>query len=429
MTPQAQMQGHLTSDGIMLQRGGFLHPHLGNGFTPGPSTPIISRGLSIDPTKDFSDMVGQIERGEITGDMNQILSKLSMTLGEFQRGITSGMTAFPVRENLEAEAKILVPLDTPLRNKLPRSLGSGLSSAWKQATSLGGGYGTSIDQPGGVGNTQMFFAESGAPVAHTTVYANKSVSYKLLGTFGSVTGLAMAAGANFMNQLATEKRNAILNLMLNEEYALTSGDSTSTAAPWGDGGTALSFDGLTNLITTGNGVPSAQVQTTVGALTTTHLDTQLKRLWVQGGQRPYILMNGQEILSLTALAMANGSILRVVTESTAEGILGFTVRGYKHPITGEIVEIVPSRFLAAGTILFCSQALPDGTPAADVQVLPQVQLPELAPNDNVQGYVAQELAPTTAAPQVYPFIVTVYEVLRMKGATVFGKSTGVTQVG
>jgi hypothetical protein len=66
--------------------------------------------------------------------------------------------------------------------------------------------------------------------------------------------------------------------------------------------------------------------------------------------------------------------------------------------------------------------------AADVRVLPQVQLPELAPNQPIQGYTAQELAPAIASPQVYPFIVSVYEVLRMKNNYVFAKSTGVTAV-
>ena len=72
--------------------------------------------------------------------------------------------------------------------------------------------------------------------------------------------------------------------------------------------------------------------------------------------------------------------------------------------------------------------MPDGKVAMDVDVLPQVQLPDLAPNVNIQGYVAQELAPAVTSPQVYPAIVSVFEVPRMKGATVFGKSTGVTAV-
>jgi hypothetical protein len=385
----------------------------------GPSVPIISRGAAATPTDEqlkLMERLQALQRGEATGDVNQILFQLGTSMAEFQRAITSSTSAFPVRENLEAEAKVLVPLDTPIRNLLPRRTGSGTASAWKQITSLGGV------------SARAFFAESGAPADHATSYANKSASYKLLGTFGSVTGFAMAAGANFQNQLATEKTNAVKNLMLNEENALINGDSTSTSAPWGDGSNALAFDGLVNLIATGNGTPSNQVQTSVGALTTSLIDGILGQLYTQGAQGVYMIMNEQECRSLTHLAEGTGSIIRVMATSDGKAVLGVQVTGYVHPITGQMVDIYPSRYLAAGTILFGSKSLPDGSPAADVDVLPQVQLPQLAPNENVQGYTAQEIAPTTAAPQVYPFMVSVYEVLRMKSALHFAKATGVSAV-
>lgn len=422
------MLGHLNIEGRMVARGGFLHPAIGPaGVEMGTSHPIYTR--SLDLPQNVSETLGMLQRGEVTGDVNQVLQQLGMSMGELQRAITSGMTAFPTRENLEAEAKVLVPLDTPVRNLLPRRPGSGKASNWKQLTSLGGGWAAG-DQPGeGPGALQAFFSESGAPVEHTSVYADKSASYKLLGSFGKVTGFAMASGANFQNQLAVEKTNAINNLMLNEENALINGNSASTAAPWGDGATALSFDGLVNLIATANGVPAAQVQTTVGALTKAHIDAQLTRIWQRGGKGMYVVMNAQEVNSLVHLAEADGSIIRVQA-SSADGqtVLGVKVTGIVHPVSGEVVDIFTSRFLAAGTIIYGARFLPDGSPAADVEVLPQVQLPELAPNENVQGYTAQEIAPSLTAPQVYAFLVSVYEVLRMKGATVFAKSTGVTAV-
>lgn len=428
-----RMIGDLQIQGKTLSRAGFFHPAVGpaGGFEVGPSIPLFTRGAGL--SQQAQEFLGSLERTEVVGDLNQIAFQLGATLKELQRGISTGVTAFPVRENLEAEAKVLVPLDTPVRNMLPRRMGHGTASAWKQITSLGGGWGTSLDQPGGLSTIRSFFSEtiagSQSPAEHTTVYADKSASYKLMGTYGSLTGFAMAAGANFQNQMAIEKANAIRNLMLNEEYALIAGDSSSTSAPWGDGTNALAFDGLINLISTANGTPSDNVQgPTVGPLTMSHIDNQLRRLWNEGAQNPWILMNGTEILSLVHLAQAEGSIIRVQATSSADSILGLSVSGIKHPITGEIVPVMASRFMPQGTILFGSKYLPDGSPSADVEVLPQVQLPELAPTEMVQGYVAQELAPTHAAPQVYAFIVTVYEVLRMKSARHFAKSTGVTAV-
>jgi hypothetical protein len=382
----------------------------------GPSIPIITRGVNPTPDPKLQAALDQIQRGEMVGDVSQILMHVGASMAEFQRAITSSTSAFPVRENLEAEAKVLVPLDTPVRNLLPRTVGSGKASAWKQVTSLGGT------------STRAFFAESGAPADHATSYADKTATYKLLGTFGSVTGFAMAAGANFQNQLATEKANALKNLMLNEENALINGDSTSTAAPWGDGTNALAFDGLVSLIATANGTPSNQVQTGVGSLSTTLIDGILGHLYTQGARGVYMILNEQECRSLVHLAEGSGSIIRVMATSDGKAVLGVQVTGYVHPITGEMVDIYPSRYLAAGTMLFGSRQLPDGSPAADVDVLPQVQLPQLAPNESIQGYTAQEVPPSQSAPQVYPFIVSVYEVLRMKSALHFAKATGVTAV-
>jgi hypothetical protein len=508
----SMMQGHLTLNGETLARGGFLHPSMVAVGEERPVSGNIFISRRAEPVNfDFQDLsqeMGQIQRGEFTGNVQDILSKFNTNLTGLQhlitRGITTATTNFPVRENLEAEAKILIPDETPLRNRLKRVPGAGLATAWKQMVNLGGGYaegtvttsatvvgaatvtvatgkhpfaagdtilvdalgatpetkvilsvGADVNgnqeitvttnwaavhasgkditkvnnlQPGYKHALRAFFAEGGAPQEHTTQYAAKTASYKLLGTYGTVTGFAQAAGMNFQNNLAIEKTNAIRNLMLNEEFALINGSDTAVYFPWGDGTNALGFNGFLNLITTANGTPTDQIQTAVGPLTTQHLDDQLTRLWAQGARGLWMYMSAQEILSMTHLAEASGSILRVMATSDGKGVLGIKVTGYVHPISGEIVDILPGRMMPSGTIMFGSDSLPDGTPTMDVDVLPQVQLPELAPNENIQGYTAQELAPTHTAPQVYGFIVTVYEVPRLKSAVHVAKSTGITSV-
>lgn len=477
-------------DNLMIGSG-FLAP--GEHVLVGPSAPIYTRRNEVIGPESVRKQLKALKRVDATGDLSTVLMHLGISKAELERAITSGMTAFPSRENLEAEAKILVPLDTPVRNLLPRTMGSGTASKWKQLTSLGGGYGVNTTvttgassatqtvgstagmqvgdtiffattnasrivssitsatvvvltatistttsevvtklnfEPGtGAGAVQAFFGESGAPAEHTSVYADKSLGYKLLGVLGKVSGFAMAAGASFQNQLAIEKRNALINLMLNEEHALINGDSSDVKAPWGDGTNAYGFDGLRNLITTANGTPAEQVQASVGALTTAHIDSQLRRLYNQGSRGMWMLMNPVEILSLVHLAEGSSSVIRVMA-SAADGktVLGVTVTGYVHPVTGEMVNIFASRFLQAGMVMFGCRNLPDNNPSADVQVLPQVQLPQLAPNANVQGYTAQEIAPAITAPQVYPFMISVYEVLRLKSALHFAISSGATAV-
>lgn len=472
-----------------LPHGGFMDAGLDEGGI-GPLP--ISRGVFQNAqSPDLQRRMDEIARGDFGGnDPAAVMAQLQLDLmTNISRAQT--LAGVPIREDLEAEVSQLVPLDTPLRNRLPRTPGSSSASAWEQQTSVGGGYGVSTTvttgassvtqtvgstagmapgmsiffavsnayriissvtnatvvvltatistttaeavtdgpyaQPGG-GSGQAFFAETGAPDDLSPVYVKKTATYKLLGTVFSITGLAMAAGATFANQLGLEKTAAIRRLMMIEEFALINSRSTAINKPFGDGTNALGFDGLLALCTTANGVPVPQVQTSVGALTTSHADSQLTRQNAQGAINPWIMMNGQEALSFTHLAEASGSILRIQGTTDADVILGVKVIAYKHPITGQPVPLLVSRFMPAGTMVFGADFLSDGKPAMDVRVLPQVQLPELAPNVNIQGYVAQEIAPASTSPHKYPGIVSVYEVPRMKSATVFCISSGLTAV-
>lgn len=434
------MFGDYVINGNPVLRAGFQNGNLdrdiyraGMAFAGVPG--MVERGGSPelpDSVREaltrFSGAGGE-ERADLSRGIEEILSAFHASHAEIERTISTASTAFPKRENLEAPARILVPVETPFRNMIPRIPGSGIAAAWKQLTSLGGGWGPNYDQPGGATATRAFYAETGAPAARSSVYADKSVTYKLLGVYWDITNLAIAAGATYQAQRAIEQRNALLNMMLNEENALINGDSAATSAPWGDGANALAFDGILNLVTTANGTPSAQVQTSVGALTQAHIDGQLRRLYNQGGRGQYILLNGIDKLSLIHLMEASGTLIRSnLNASNPQGQMGLNVTGYMHPITGESVDIIVSRFMPAGTIIFGSRSLPDGSPALQVSVLPQVELPQLAAGEQIQGYVSREIAPTTAAVDVFPSVITVYEALMCKSALHFGKSSGVTAI-
>lgn len=420
------MVGHMETEHGQLLRGGFQHRQP-TGLIE-PSVDIISRAMArISPQQNL-EVLDRIERGEYT-HINQIVQGLVASNRELHRLITSTTSNLPVRENLEQDAIDLTPRDTPLRNMIPRTVGAGLATQWRTLTSLGGGWGSS-DEPNGGSALRVFFAETGAPAEFVSTYSNNSMGYKLMGAYGSVTGFAAASGANFQNQIAVERTNSLRNLMLNEENAIVNGSATSTAAPWGDGANALGFDGMINLIATGKGVPSAQIVAVGGALTFAAIDSMLVSLYKRGAQQPYIIANATELLSIVHLAVQSGQVtmMRILGATDGDTDVNLRVVGYIHPITGERVKIIPSRFLAAGTMLFGCERLPNGNPSLDINVLPQVNLPQLAPNSQVQGYVMQELAPALTAPQVYPWMISVYEVMRMKGAIAFGKLTGLTAV-
>jgi len=517
-----RMPGDLRINGRVAHPAGFW------GGDPldmsGPQVPGFTRGnVLADETQQLIERmqrldVSDLSRVDLLGDMAGLQQQLGVALADMQRALATTNTAFPMRENLEAPARILVPMDTPMRNRIPRVQGAGNAASWRQLISLGGGYGfattvssgaTSVTQtltstagiqvgdvlqfitattgvpiggttalslrtvtavtattvtvasiatvtgdlvvntgngttvqgrPAGavpetgltaaLSTMRSFFGETGttAPGEKTEVYVAKSLGYKQLGVFGSITGRAMSSGATYQNQMATARQNSIRNLMLCEENSLINGSSTSLLPPWGDYVTAYGYDGLINLITTANGTPAANIQTSVGALTLSHIDAQLNRIWDQGGTGLWMLMSNQEIASLTHLAEAAGSIIRLQATSQGQAVLGLRVSGYVHPVSGEVVEIIASRYMVPGTIIFGADYLPDGTPSMAVDVLPQAQLPQLAPDQQIQGYTLQELAPTVANPLNYPWVVFTFQVLKLLGATPFAKSSSVTAV-
>lgn len=118
------------------------------GFMPGvapqgqlpESRPIIERWQTPEIARMDEATIDRIERGDFGNDMGGLLKSIMDSQRTMERSITSATSNLPIRENLEAEAKLLIPTDTPFRNRLRRTGGTGLNSRWKQILSLGGGY-------------------------------------------------------------------------------------------------------------------------------------------------------------------------------------------------------------------------------------------------------------------------------------------------
>lgn len=316
-------------------------------------------------------------------------------LGFFEETPPDGtFNKFP--PNREAiEGKPLEVCDTPLRNLLPRVPGAGIATKWKQR----GTFGERIQTCG----------------------------YKLLGAFGALRGFSIASGQNYKDLLGHEKQNTLLTVMQNEENALINADSTSTQAPWGNGDNCLIYNGLLNEITVENGVPAVNICENVGELTTAHIDEQLGRCWQNGGRGLFILWGAQEGQSLWELMVCTNTVYRKVVDEpeSDNSVCEHKISFIQSTINGERVPVLCSRFIPAGTILFGALYGPEGKPSIDVDVLPQL------PGDydnGIQGYCCTELARSTDAPDVFPFLVSVYEVLRVHDLMCFAKSTGVLPV-
>jgi len=275
--------------------------------------------------------------------VNQTIAEIQRKIAEFSKVVTTSDAAFPIRENLAAEAKLVVPVDTPLLNRLPTKPGSGKAAAWKEIVGLGASGVT----------YSMFYAEGGAPSSRTTTYHDRSEIYKLAGLDGGVTGFAVAAGASFADQLAVEKRNTIFHLKTLEETALINAD-----------GTGGSFEGLLTQISTGNGSTVRASTGGTASAVINDLDYILKSAWDKGGDISLLVLRSSEAKAISdAITRDSGtSPLRINLQGPINIAGGFFVNQYISPISGSRVELMPDKFLTTGTIIGISEQLPAPIP-------------------------------------------------------------------
>jgi len=198
------------------------------------------------------------------------LMKTALSGGDISKSITTatGLVAY----DLQAPAKNLYPVFTPLRNSIPRVAGGvGVATNWKTITSI---VGSGFDNSGWVPEGQR----SGR-MSYTT--APKAANYVTMGEEDSVTFEAESAGRTFEDVRATMSVRLLQKMMLKEENAILGGNAslalgtvgTVTTAAAGSTGTlpaltysvicvALTQEGYYNSSLT-NGI--AQSRTVTGA--------------------------------------------------------------------------------------------------------------------------------------------------------------------
>ncbi len=275
-------------------------------------------------------------------EWRKVFQKLEEQIASLQRVVSSTDPGFPMRENLLPEALSVMPVETPILNRLPRLEGSGNAVEWFEITGF--------TKTGGV-----FYDEGGTPNDITTVREAKSAGYKLMGRAFGVTGFARAAGASYEDALAAERRNAIIGLKEDIEDAIINAD-----------GTGLSFEGLITQIDAGNG---SYVDSIGGALTLDHINTALKECHDRGYQVTYMLVNTLQAQQINDLVLAAGTHSITVVRSEQGMMAGSgRVTHYIDPISGFAVEIIAHRNLAAGTILGIPEKLPVPVPGRQGQL-------------------------------------------------------------
>ena len=161
-----------------------------------------------------------------------------------------------VAYDLQAPAKNLYPVNTPIIKSIPRvSGGTGVATNWKQVSAI---IGSGFDNTGWVPEGQR-----AGQMAYTT--APKAASYVTIGEEDQATFEAISAGKGFEDIRASMTMRLLQKMMLKEEAAVLFGNTSlslgtpvaPTAAAAGTGGTlatatysiivvALTMEGLRN---------------------------------------------------------------------------------------------------------------------------------------------------------------------------------------
>lgn len=192
-------------------------------MTKALGAPDIAKGLSPEALASVTNALDELKAQQ--PDLVKDLTTASP--------ISSGLVAF----DLEAPAKMLTPRPTPLRNRIPRKKGIGLSHRFKV---ISGFTGTGT---GGVGNlhpgiqdtTQNNFAPAGA--SNSLYYArgpkiayagyDKTVAYSQFSVSDQVSWSAQYAGQGYQDIRQLSRTSLLYSSMLLEERMLLMGRGTS----------------------------------------------------------------------------------------------------------------------------------------------------------------------------------------------------------
>ena len=201
----------------------------------------------------------------------------------------TGLVSF----DLQAPAKNLYPIFTPLRNSIPRiGGGTGLATNWRLISNI---IGSGVPNMGWV-------PEGGRAGTMSYQTATKSASYVVIGEEDGVTFEALSASQGFEDIRATSTNRVLQKLMMKEETAILGGNASL----------ALGTPSVPTVSVSGTGatIPAATYSVKVVALTVE-------------GKNNASLMNG--VLTMQSITSAGGSGTYSLSAGSSNASAGATV--------------------------------------------------------------------------------------------------------
>jgi hypothetical protein len=189
----------------------------------------------------FDSAVGAPGFGGGGQGFSEFVQQVQGALGELGKNITIGSgplfsstfgTAGFVPYDLVNPARLVYPVFSPLRNKLPRVPGQGTSRQAKIVTGISG------SQTGGMGvvdissaETTTFTSWNAIPPAGSQQAVNISVPYRFMALSESLSWLAQFSGQGFEDISSLANLILLQEFMLGEEYAIIAGTSSNLSTP------------------------------------------------------------------------------------------------------------------------------------------------------------------------------------------------------
>ncbi|NTF67966.1 hypothetical protein [Rhizobium rhizogenes] len=176
----------------------------------------LIKSARANPSEDIARRImNEAGAGQSVDVMSAVLKAAGVADDVIQKTISTstGLVAY----DLQAPAKNLYPVATPIRNRLPRvGGGTGTATNWRQVNAIiGSGYDAMGWVPEGQRSAQMSYSTS-----------TKSASYATLGEEDAITYEAINAARGFEDAQARMTMRLLQKTMLKEEFALMGGNNS-----------------------------------------------------------------------------------------------------------------------------------------------------------------------------------------------------------
>lgn len=196
----------------------------------------VRKGINPAFSSQFGLFLGENGNTGFGGVVNEIQSVLSAELGK-NITLTSPLSSGFVPYDLVAPSRLIYPVYSPLRNKIPRVPGQGTSHRAKLITGITGSL------TGGQGAQRISISETPSaqtingnwpmniPAAGSQTAVDMNIPYAFFGMSESLSWLAQFAGQGFEDVSALANLVLLQEFMLAEEYSILSGTKSALPTP------------------------------------------------------------------------------------------------------------------------------------------------------------------------------------------------------